>query len=276
MIKKSFCSFLVLFVPVLFNLAFAQSPVLATIGAKKLTVEEFEKRLDKIRKETINPPSPATFMEDVTRFEIGVQEAEKQKLQNDPVVQDRLRQEMYKALVEKAIGKVVDKISVNEAEMQNYYKANPEVRTSHILIEFRPGSNEAEVAAARKRAEEIYAEVKKSKRPFEELVKLYSDDTISRDTGGDIGFQSRVTLVPTYYDEAVKMKVNEVRGLIRTRYGFHILKLTGRRSYADANKRHIRTAVFEQKRARVFDQYFEKLKSGYKVNVDKSALSKIQ
>ncbi len=254
----------------------ASAQVLATIGSKQMTVEEFEKRLEKVRKETINPPSPEVFMEDVVRFEVGVQEAEKLKLQNDPIVQDRLRQEMYKALVEKAIGKTVDKIAVNESEMQSYYKSNPEIRTSHILIEFRPGSSEVEIAASKKRADEIYDEVKKSKRPFEELVKLYSDDTISRDTGGDIGFQSRVTLVPTYYDEAIKMKVGEVRGLIRTRYGFHILKLTGRRSYADSNKRHIRTAVFEQKRARVFDQYFEKLKRNYKISIDKGALNKIR
>jgi len=150
--------------------------------------------------------------------------------------------------------------------MREYYKDNPEVRTSHILIEVAPGATKQQRETAKKRAEEIYAEVKKSKRPFEELVKLYTDDSLTKDFGGDIGFQSRVTLVPTYYDAAIGMKKDQIKGLIESRYGFHIIKLTDRRSYSSANKRQIRAAVFDQKRKKLFDQYFSQLKKQYKIS----------
>ena len=93
---------------------------------------------------------------------------------------------------------------------------------------------------------------------------------VDQRAGGDVGWQSGVTLVPAYYQTILKMKVGEVKGLIETQYGFHIVKVTGRRGYNDANKRQIRAAVFDQKRKVIFDDYFARLKKQYPVKVNKS------
>ncbi|MCB0391723.1 MAG: peptidylprolyl isomerase [Bdellovibrionales bacterium] len=248
----------------------------ATVGKNNITVDDFQKKYNEVKQQAINPPDPKIFLEDLIRYEVGVQEAEKQKLMDDPLVKEEIKKVIYKALVEKAIGKAVENIKVNEKEMRQYYRNNPEVRTSHILVEIKPGANKSQMAEAEKRAKEIYEEVRSSKRPFEELVKLYSDDTLSKTTGGDIGYQSRVTLVPTYYDAAIKMKVGQIQGLVRTRYGYHIIKLTGRRAYQQANKRQIRAAVFDQKRKELFDKYFEGLKRKYTIKKNMNALNKIK
>src|SRR5690606_16462113 len=126
------------------------------------------------------PPSKELFVEDLIRYEIGVQEAMKKGIQEDPIVKERIRQEIYKGLIEKELGKAVSEIKVTEKEMQAYYKKNPEIRTSHILIEFRPDATTEQKKAAKDRATEIYEEVRKSKRPFEELVGLYTDDVLSK------------------------------------------------------------------------------------------------
>ncbi len=156
--------------------------------------------------------------------------------------------------------------------MEAWYKNNPELRTSHILIEYKPGATPAQIAEAKKRATEIFDEVKKSKRPFEELVKLYSDDALSKQAGGDVGWQSKVTLVPSYYEAAVAMKVGDIKGLVESQFGFHIIKLTGRRSFENANKRQIRAAVFDEKRRVIFNEYFEKLKKSYTIKENKNAI----
>ncbi|MNL33253.1 putative parvulin-type peptidyl-prolyl cis-trans isomerase precursor [compost metagenome] len=140
------------------------------------------------------------------------------------------------------------------------------------MIEYKPGATAAQIAEAKKRATEILEEVKKSKRPFEELVKLYSDDALSKQAGGDVGWQSRVTLVPAYYDAISRMKIGEVKGLIETQFGYHIIKLTGRRSFENANKRQIRAAVFDEKRRLIFNEYFDKLKKTYSIKENKSAI----
>ncbi len=254
----------------------AEEVAIATVGKKPITLKAFQTKIDDIRKQTVNPPTPSEFLEDLVRFEVGVQEAEKKNLQNDPLVQERIRQELYKALVEKAIGEKVSKIKVVDGEMQKYYQKYPEIRTSHILIEVKPNATEEEKKIARERGEQILKEVKESKRPFEDLAKLYSDDSLSKNSGGDIGYQSRVTLVPPYYDAAIKLKQDSVDGLFPSQHGYHIIKFTGRRNYEQANKRQIRAAVFDEKRKVIFDQYFKNLKSQYKIEVNQDLLSKVK
>jgi parvulin-like peptidyl-prolyl isomerase len=250
----------------------AADDVVAVVGTKTITVKDLNEKYEEVLKQTLNPPTKEVFLEDLVRYEMGVQEAAKRSIQDDPIVKERIRQEIYKGLIEKELGKTIADIKVTEKEMQAYYQKNPEIRTSHILIEFRPDANEEQKKAAKDRANEIFDEVKKSKRPFEELVGLYTDDVLSKRTGGDVGWQSRMTLMPSYYTAALAMKVGEMKGLIETQYGFHILKVTGRRGYNDANKQQIRMAVFDEKRKELFDNYFAKLKKQYPVKVNKALI----
>lgn len=262
-----------LFIAFVASTAFSQtrdSAVVATVGNKKITLEEFNKRYNEVTSQVLaNPPSKKVFLEELIRYEMGVQEARKRGFEKDPIVQDRLNQEIYKAFLEKEIGKKVEENTVTEAEMKAWYANNPQIRISDILIEVKPGATAEQRDEAEKRGKEILDEVKKSKRPFEELVRLYSDDITTKNLGGDIGWQSRVSLVPNYYNAAISLKVGEVTNkLVETPFGFHIIKLTGRRSYEEATKREIRMAVYDVKRKAVFDAFFDKIRKAYKINVN--------
>lgn len=254
-------------------LAANDSDVVATINSKTITYGEFTKKYNEVRAQTLNPPSKEDFLEDLVRYYVGLQEAEKKGLRNDAAIKEKMDQELYKGLLERTLGPDVSSIKVTEEQMKAWYKNSPEIRTSHILIEFKPGSKPDEIAVAKKRAQEILdKEVKNSKRPFEELVRLFSDDPLSKQTGGDIGWQNRLTLVPSYYNAALSMKVGEVKGLIETPYGFHIIKLTGKNSYENANKRQIRTAVFDEIRRQKFNKYFDQLKKEYSIKTNTKLL----
>lgn len=248
--------------------------VLATVGTKKITLDDFNKKYQEILSQTLSgAPTKKVFLEDLIRYEMGIQEAKKKGIEKDPDFQERVNQEMYKVLLEKELGKKVQESQVSEDEMKAWYSKNPQIRVSSILIEVKPGATEGQRAEARKRAEEILKEVKGSKRTFEELVRLYSDDTTTKALGGDIGWQSRITLNPTFYESAVKLKTNEITpSLVETPFGFHILKLTGRRSYEEATRREIRMAVFDEKRKQHFDNYFNGIKKNYPVSVNEKLL----
>ncbi len=266
---------LALFFSFSISAALAQTnEVLATIGKKQITLREFNDKYGEVLMKTMNPPPKDVFLEDLIRYEVGLQEAEKNNLTNDPAVKRKIEEAVYSGLVERMIGKSVDKIEVTEAEMQAWYKSNPEIRTSHILIQFKPGATEQEKSSAKKRAEEIFATVKKSERPFDELVSLYSDDTISKSNGGDLGWQSRLTLVPPYYEAALKTKKGGITGLVETQYGYHIVKVTDVNTYKDANKQQIRVAVFEEKRKKLFDNYFVGLMKKYPIKKNLALLKK--
>lgn len=260
------------FITLLLFVASAHAQVLATAGSKAITVKEFNERFEQIKKQTMSPPSKELFLEDLIRFEIGVQEAEKRNLREDPTVKDRINQELYKALIEFELSKKMDEIKINEADLKRFYENNPELRTSHILIEVRTDATKEQRAAAKKRADEIYEEVKKSKRPFEELVNLYTDDLATKKSGGDIGWQTRATVAKEYYTAAMSMKVGQIKGLVETPFGYHIIKLTGRNSYEQANKRQIRASVFDERRNKLFDGLFAELKKKYPVKINQELL----
>lgn len=254
--------------------SFSQVQVLATVGTKKISLEEFNKKLSEIKASTLNPPTKEQFLEDLIRFEVGVQEAQKRGLEKDPIVQDRMNQELYKALLEKELSGKIDQVKITDKEMQEYYKKNPEIRTSHILTGIKPGATPEQRAEARERANKIFAEVKASKRPFEELAKIYSDETLTKQAGGDVGWQTRVTLVPAYYEAALATKIGDIRGVVETPFGFHIIKVTGIRSFENADKRQIRAAVFDEKRRVIFNAFFDGLKKKYTIKTNAGLLGK--
>jgi parvulin-like peptidyl-prolyl isomerase len=255
------------------NLNAAESPVVATVGSKTITLEEFNKRYDEVKKRALNPPPKKDFLEDLVRYEIGIQEAEKRDLAHDPLIAERLREQLYTGLVEKDLAPKISAINVSEGEMKDFYKNNPEVRTAHIEIQVKTNATPAERVIAKKRAEEILADVRKAaKRPFPELVKLYSDDLATKDHGGDTGYQTRLTVFPSYYEASIKLKTNQISDVVETPFSFHIIKLLGVHSFADANKRQIRSAVFEKKKIAIFNEYFDKLKKHYKISVNEDTI----
>lgn len=245
------------------------SDVLAIVGNHKITQKDFDLRYQEVLSKTINPPTKGQFLEDLVRYEIGLQEAEKRNLRDDVIVKERINQEIYKGLIERELAKEIEQIKITEKEMKAYYKNNPEIRTSHILIQLKPDANTQEKASAKKRADEIFDEVRKSKKDFKDLVKLYTDDAFNRDNGGDVGWQTRVTLVPNYYEAALKLKEGRISPLIETQFGFHIIQLTGIRDYSEANKAQIRAALFDEKRKLIFNNYFADLKKKYSIKIVK-------
>ena len=239
---------------------------------KPLRFDEFNKRFDEVLKRSVNPPTKNEFLEEYLRYKVGLTEARKLGLHKDPIIQQVIDEAVYKLLLEKKLGKKTSAIRVSDKEMKSWYKRHPEIRTSHILIEVRKDATKKLRAEAKKRADEIYQEVRKSKRPFEELVKLYTDDPLTKPSGGDVGWQSKLTLYPTYYRAALKLKTNKLSGVVETPFGFHIIKLTGKKSFKEANKRQIRSGVFDEKRIKIFNDYFAKLKKQYKISVNKSLI----
>lgn len=246
-----------------------------SVGPKKISVKEFKERFEQVKRNSVNPPTKEQFLSDWIKFEMGVREAYSKNLQKSPEVIQAMEQVLYNALLEKQVGSRIQSLNVKESEMKSYYSKNPEVRTSHILISVKPNASAASTAAAEKRATEIYNEVRKDGKSFADYVKLYSEDIPSKASGGDIGYQSRVTLVPEYYEASIRLREGSVSRPIQSRYGFHIIKLVDKKKYADADKSQVRAAVLDSKRNQIFESYFASIKKKYPVKVNEDAIKKI-
>lgn len=120
-------------------------------------------------------------------------------------------------------------ITVTDADLQDLYAQNrdnyvtPERRRSrHILISIE-GGNEA---AARKQAETVLAEVRAGK-DFSALAQQYSKDAGSAKQGGDLGWSDKSAFVGPFADKLFAMKEGETSDLVKTEFGFHIIRLDG-------------------------------------------------
>jgi hypothetical protein len=104
------------------------------------------------------------------------------------------------------------------------------VGASQILVAYKG----AELAAptvtrskdeARRRAEEVLAQLQEGKASFEELARRYSDD-VSKAAGGAMGNFERSALPPALADAAFTLVVGDTSGVIETGRGFHIVRRT--------------------------------------------------
>jgi peptidyl-prolyl cis-trans isomerase D len=136
--------------------------------------------------------------------------------------------------VEISLAQLGSKVNVDDAQLKAYYdeqKAKtPELfvqpeqrRVSHILL---PVANPKDDAAVKAKAEEILKRAQAGE-DFSKLAKEFSQDPGSAQQGGDLGWSERKAWVPPFADAAFSMKVDEIRGPVKTQFGYHILKLAG-------------------------------------------------
>lgn len=262
----------ILFLISFLSLSSTLAETVARVGSKEIDSKELDEKHAMLREQLVEVPDKKTLLEDMINFEVGVQEAFKRGLDKDSVIHDRMMQELYKGFIERELAPKTTKMTASESEMKNYYSKFPEIRASHIMIEVRSDATADQRKEVRKRALEIYDSVKKSSRKFEDLAKIYSDDVMSNKSGGDIGWQTRMTLYPSIYKSTAKLSVGDITPLLETPFGFFILKLTGKKSYPESDHAMLRLAVLEEKKKILYDQFIAGIRNKYKVQINKNAL----
>ncbi|XPV76658.1 MAG: SurA N-terminal domain-containing protein [Desulfovibrio sp.] len=123
------------------------------------------------------------------------------------------------------------KEDVTDAEVKAYYEAYKEkysqdaqVKAQHILYKVEEGASEADVAAARKKAEKVVKMARKNGADFGKLAIKYSEGP-SGPNGGELGWFGRGMMVKPFETAAFAMKKGEVSEPVRTRFGWHVIKL---------------------------------------------------
>ncbi len=151
-----------------------------------------------------------------------------------------------------------NQIQVGEDEAKQYYDAHraefsvPEERSaSHILIAVARDATAPQVQEARARAMKILEEVKKSPEKFAELAKKYSQDPGSASSGGNLGYFKQGMMVKPFDDAVFSMKPGQVSDLVRSDFGFHIIRLDAvkpaeTKSFAEAKGEIIRRIAMQK------------------------------
>jgi peptidyl-prolyl cis-trans isomerase D len=119
-----------------------------------------------------------------------------------------------------------DEIKAAYASRSSQYKQEEQRTVSHILIAAAADAKPAEKEAAKKKAEELQAEIRKNPAKFAELAKQNSQDPGSAEKGGELGTVAPGTMVKPFEDAAFKLKEGETSGVVETEFGYHIIRVT--------------------------------------------------
>jgi peptidyl-prolyl cis-trans isomerase D len=230
---------------------------------------EYSARNDKATIEYILVPS--------TRLESNAQPADADLQQYLDKHKDRYRTPIQRRikylLVDRA--KVRSKIKVSDADVAAEYEKNkaslnvPEqVTAAHILVAVKPDAGDAGDAAAKAKAEQLAAKAKQPKADFAKLANESTDDPSGKGSGGQLPPFSRGQMAPEFEDAAFSMAPGEIRGPIKTQFGYHVIKLISKSS--------ARTRTLDEVRPQISSQIAERDASAEAEKIGRELAAKLK
>ena len=205
------------------NEAYAQNGYASNTSAEKIIRLNEQQRVVSVASVPMQP-----LMQQVKTDQAAIKKYYEDH-QKEFAVPEQARVEYVKFSAEDLMGKV----DVSEDESHKFYEehqadfGNPEQRqASHILINVAASAPQAEQDAARAKAEKLLAQVKQNPVKFAEIAKQFSQDPGSAAKGGDLGLFGRGMMVKPFEDAVFSLKSGEISALVKSDFGYHIIKLT--------------------------------------------------
>ncbi len=256
----------------------SKGPVIAEVDGNAITAEDFIKEVERIpqwaQEQFQNDEGKKKFLDELVKRELIYQYARKMKLDNDEEYISKVDEFKKMTLVSMVLKKEVEeKALLGENDARQFFDSNEDkftigskIRASHILV------------GTEKEAQDILDRLNKGES-FKALAKL-SKDTGSAEKGGDLGFFSRGQMVPEFEQAALSLKPGELSKPVRTRFGYHIIKLAeiqkGDPASFEQSKESIQKQLLGEKRKKAFDSFVDKLKAEMKITTNDNELAAVK
>ena len=177
---------------------------------------------------------------------------------------DRVRANVTESVV---LNKLIEKVlsapaTIGEDELRKAYEADKTASVRHILL-LTQGKTDAEKAEIRKKMEGLLGRARGGE-DFAGLAKEFSEDPGSKDSGGLYEDKGRGEWVKPFEDAAFSVPVGQISDIVETTYGYHIIKVEGRKKETapfDEVKAELETKIKNSSRAASFETYITGIKS---------------
>lgn len=248
---------------------FAQenNSILLVVDGKPVTRSEFEAVYKKNNKKTvISREALEEYLDLYVNFKLKVREAEVMGLDSSVAFRNELAG--YRAQLAQPY--LTDN-EVTEGLIQEAYdRMKTDIHASHILINLAPNALPEDTLKAWNRIMKIRDQIVKEGKSFNEMAMKESDDPSAKDNGGDLGYFTSMMMVYPFENAAYNTSVGEVSMPVRTRFGYHILRINDKRpARGQVLAGHIMVSTQSNKtpedsvssRKRIFELY-DKLQAG--------------
>ena len=228
--------------------SFGQNPqptakVLAQVNGKPITEEDvnrFIMAMGRNGQAYNNPQGRAAVLEQLIAQRLFLLDAQRNLYERDQAFKDQLAAVKEQLLMEYAISKCVESVRVTEDDVRGYYDANKAemmdeetVNASHILVDSEDKANE------------ILAAINAGEITFEDAAKAHSTCPSSQQ-GGNLGDFGRGQMVPEFDTACFEMEEGEVRGPVKTQFGYHLIRLNKKNPAEALSYNDVRSQLYEQ------------------------------
>ncbi|MEO0311317.1 MAG: hypothetical protein RIQ89_974 [Bacteroidota bacterium] len=220
---------LVIVLALLTSAAMAQQPdpVILTVAGEEIQKSEFERVFKKnnTKENNYSLKDVQEYMQLYINYKLKVKEALEMKM--DTVA--NFRQELTGYRKQLAQPYLIDKSVSENLVVEAYDRLKQDVRASHILIKCANDALPKDTLEAYNKAMKIRADLVKGS-DFGVLAKAKSDDPSAKENNGDLGYFTAMQMVYPFENAVYTTKVGELTNPVRTRFGYHIIKVTDKRA----------------------------------------------
>lgn len=209
-----------------------------------------------------SPQAKDELLEQLIGFHLFSKMAEVEHIKESEEYKETLAKMENELASHMAATSVIDKVTLEDGEVKEYYDANPsqfvsgaQVKAKHILVD------------EEKTAEDIAKEIAEGKS-FEDAAREYSTCP-SKEKGGDLGYFGKGQMVPEFEKAAFEGAVGEILGPVKTQFGYHLILVEDKKEEQKADfdtvKDQLQDTLLQQKKQTVYMETVKELEKKFGV-----------
>jgi len=244
--------------------------ILASFGEYTITLGELNQLWEQVPEDYKLQLDKSMILDQMISEKLLIQDAINLGLEKDNDVVEQIKKMTEQILVQVLIEReILDKVNVSDEEALEYYEQNKDsftekeqVHLYNILLETEEEAQDI--------LEQLMAGADFSKTAIEKSTGP------SAAQGGDLGYVSKGTIVSEIEEVVFALELEELSGIVKTDFGFHILKITDKKPETvktfEEVKEDILQTLLPTKQKEAFDNLLEELKSKVEIQINEEAL----
>lgn len=239
--------------------------ILAVVAGEAITQEEFDAFLHTVPREhqayISNPQFRQQCLEQLIALRLFAKMGEEQKLDQTEEFEKILVNAKRDILAQMAMAEVMKDITVTDEEVKAFYEANPQQFTKGATVSAKHILTDSE-----EKCNSILESITSGEKAFE-VAAQESSTCPSGAKGGDLGEFGKGQMVKEFEDVAFSAEIGQVTGPVKTQFGYHLIKVEGRKESSDTPfdevKDNIKMQLLQQKQNAAYTEKVTELRAKY-------------